>query len=77
MTYKDEAIAVESEIISEGYYTHIYFALKEKKKFILTEANDVEINNFFNEFWFALPDNKSIRTPTFFKVCDICERTGE
>jgi hypothetical protein len=26
-----------------------------------------------NDFWFLLPDNRSIRTPVFFQLCDIIE----
>lgn len=33
-----------------------------------------ELNYLWNEFWFCLPDEEHIRTPTFFKLCDLCER---
>jgi len=29
--------------------------------------------SLLNDFWFRLPDNMSIRTATFFKLCDILE----
>lgn len=32
-----------------------------------------ELNRLWNEFWFVLPDNASIRTETFFKLCDLAE----
>ena len=31
------------------------------------------IGDWCQEFWLALPDNKEIRTRTFFLVCDIAE----
>lgn len=30
-----------------------------------------------NNFWFALPDNKSIRTPVFFQLCGVIEDANE
>jgi hypothetical protein len=37
------------------------------------QYSKTELNRLWNEFWFVLPDNASIRTETFFKLCDLAE----
>ena len=37
------------------------------------KIDDHKLVTFWNDFWMILPDNWSIRTQTFFRICDIAE----
>ena len=37
------------------------------------QYSKTELCTLWNNFWFALPDNGSIRNSTFFKLCDLAE----
>ena len=40
---------------------------------ITNETSPESICNFWNEFWFNLPDGEEIRTYPFFLICDLAE----
>lgn len=40
---------------------------------LATSQDIILVTKFFQKFWEALPDNKSIRVYPFFTVCDLAE----
>lgn len=40
---------------------------------VATSEDVVLVTRFFQKFWEALPDNKSIRRYPFFTICDLAE----
>ena len=57
------------------YYTNLFERVCGPATYHLhTKPNAIAL---LNNFWFALPDSKSIRTPVFFQLCGIIEDAGE
>jgi hypothetical protein len=57
------------------YYTNLFERVCGPATYHLhTNPNAISL---LNNFWFALPDSKSIRTPVFFQLCNIIEDAGE
>lgn len=78
MNYKQKASDVAQEIIRERFYTELFLKVLEANGMtlqgVINQEYGVErVISRFNAFWAVLPDSASIRTSTFFKVCDIAE----
>jgi len=43
----------------------------------MRQSSDSEICAFWNDIYFALPDNAGIRQPPFFRLCDLAEGTED
>jgi hypothetical protein len=57
------------------YYTNLFERVCGPATYHLhTNPNAISL---LNDFWFALPDGKVIRTPVFFQLCNIIEDAGE
>lgn len=67
--------ALVAAIYENNYYTSLF------ERVCGPDVNALPTNpnaiSLLNNFWFALPDNKSIRTPVFFQLCDVIEDAGE
>lgn len=61
-------------VYENDYYINILDSLLNEVSSDNSEINTAEdIVNFWNRFWFALPDNKAIHRNPFYQICDICE----
>jgi len=70
----------EQNVHSTNYYTELYATLLSNRKWttIATESATLEaLYIFLSDFWAALPDNMSIRTNTFFELCDLMDDIGQ
>ncbi len=59
------------EIIATDYYSELLQPIVES--YAYQPLTPVMINEFWNDFWYALPDSSVIHGPTFNKVCDLCD----
>ena len=79
-SYVDHHMETIGEVFAQDYYVKIFLKIVESKNStvekILALDNADEICTFWNDFWFALPDNMSIRREPFFEVCDLAEGSG-
>ena len=76
------AKALLIKIFETDYYPSTLSRVADRYGITLTtyafdSASDEEIIDFFNAFWFALPDGPEIRRDPFFDLCDICEEVYE
>jgi hypothetical protein len=67
---------VYNEVYSNDYYVSLFEQVCEKygglgESFGLQDPE--KINSFWNDFWYALPDTKSIRRAPFGEICDLAE----
>ena len=79
---RERATKLIDRFRDEGYYFPSFMALAVRRGFLPPPnfgegKTDAEIINFFNDFWFALPDDPSIRVGPFFELCDLCEEIYE
>ena len=58
-------------VYENDYYINIFEYVKGKDYPELDTPRD--IINLWDDFWFALPDNKSIHRTPFYQICDIAE----
>ena len=61
-------------IYSTDYYVEIFnkiasFSLEK----VYDMEDEVEICRFWNNFWYALPDNQDVRREPFLLICDLAE----
>ena len=71
------------KVFDLNYFTNIFLSLLTSRPYstdsagnytyLLDLTDPVEICNFWNDFWEALPDNMSIRVDPFFDVCELAE----
>ena len=65
------------ELYAEQYYVSIFEGMLElygfSKESLMKLENLNNICEFWNSFWFSLPDSKSIRRSPFFVVCELAE----
>lgn len=73
---------LQAEILNERYFWTEY--CRALADYCLTFSDiddgavrDEELIQFWNTFWMELPDSNEIRTPTFFKLCDIAQEIFE
>ena len=76
----DEAVqkhrSVYSQVYDEDYYLDIFERVCENygglgNCFALQDP--LKINNFWNDFWYELPDSKHIHRNPFYDICDLAE----
>jgi hypothetical protein len=61
-------------IYSTDYYVEIFHKIASfSPEKVYDMEDEVKICDFWNTFWFALPDNKNIRREPFFLICDLAE----
>ena len=66
------------KVFDLNYFTNTFLELFDSDnadawKHLMELTDPVEICNFWNDFWEALPDNLAIRVPPFFDVCELAE----
>lgn len=69
---------LQAEILGENYYWAEYCRTLSDWDLTFSDIDDGQILDevliqFWNLFWLELPETKEIRTPTFFKLCNIAE----
>lgn len=64
-------------LVDAIYDTKYYVNILERLCYTPTLHNQSNAISILNEFWFALPDNSSIRTPVFFQLCDVIDGAEE
>lgn len=75
----NDAVALHRQVLQqvfdEEYFPHLAHRLMEAQRYSnIAETEDTgAICSFWNAFWFALPDQQYIRTPIFFRICDLAE----
>lgn len=74
MTYASDKI---SDLVTSIYKTEFYVHQLESLCDPATLSTNPRVLEILNDFWFKLPDNRSIRTNTFFKLCDVIELLQE
>lgn len=74
----NSVVEMHKSAINLIYQKDYYISLFEKlssfhvdKVFDMTDEE--KICSFWNDFWFSLPDNNSIRREPFFLICDLAE----
>ena len=77
--YQKDSKELMTEIFTVDYYTsrfvnQLSYLGMSKSKIENFQYSNAELHYLWNEFWFCLPDEEHIRTPTFFKLCDLCEQ---
>lgn len=65
-------------VYANDYYINLFEEIIHNSGYIypcnlLEEPNSSHICSFWNDFWFALPDNAAIRRPPFFSICEMAE----
>ena len=58
-------------VFDNNYYVDIFKEIRACK--FPTVLNEYDIIEFWNCFWFELPDSKEIHCQPFYMICDICE----
>ena len=76
--YQQRSLELLQEIYRLDYWSSRLTSCLERLKMTADgvkgfQYSKAELNHLWNEFWFVLPDNASIRTETFFKLCDLAE----
>lgn len=70
---------LQALIVKENYFVVEYGIVLAKygpdmvEKINSLEVEDSMVIDICQDFWEALPDNKSIRRPPFFELCNIAE----
>ena len=75
MLTKDN-VADEHHKLVEAIYAYDYYVKAfeyVQSSFDLNLDNPEHICAFWNNFWFALPDNPAIRRDPFNRICDMAE----
>mgnify|MGYP003621918122 CR=1 FL=1 len=77
--YQKASKDLMTEIFAVDYYSsrftnQLNYLGMSKSKIENFQYSHSDLNHLWNEFWFSLPDEEYIRTPTFFKLCDLCEQ---
>ncbi len=62
------------QIYAEDYFTHLWEKVWRTKPAPLTALTPAQGYKMFQDFWEALPDNKSIRRNPFYLICDLAEK---
>jgi hypothetical protein len=70
---EDKIKSLVEAIYDTSYFTRILERMCDPR----TLHTNPKAISILNEFWFALPDNSSIRTPVFFQLCDVIEGEEE
>ena len=73
VTTATEIAALVDSIYKTDYYVDLLQRLCDPS----TLHANPEAISILNRFWFSLPDDRSIRTPTFFRLCDVIENAAE
>lgn len=69
--YMAKVIVLERSIYANDYYVGLWEKMKEERD--ITCLSDVELCELLNDFWYVLPDSRSIHRPPFYALCDLCE----
>lgn len=77
-SYQERSAAVQAKIFATDYWPSRYSAVLQKHG--MTAENvakhlyeDRQLHAMWEDFWWYLPDNESIRVQPFFEICDLCE----
>lgn len=75
---KQKMVDLQDAIFKEKYYVDLYLKVLGKNNMSTASIDQSEFSNkaiikMTNDFWKALPDDKAIRRPPFFQLCDIAE----
>ncbi len=75
LTTQQQTIASLVEAIYDNdYYVTLFERVCGNPASLPTNPQAIRL---LNDFWFCLPDNRSIRTPVFFQLCDVIETAME
>lgn len=72
--YEIQISTLVDAIYDADYYVEIFERICGPDAKLLHENPNAM--NLLNNFWFALPDTRSIRTPVFFQLCDVIENAN-
>lgn len=68
--YMAKVIVLERSIYANDYYVGLWEKMKEERD--ITCLSDVELCELLNDFWYVLPDSRSIHREPFYELCDLC-----
>lgn len=66
------SLELHNKILDENYFVDLYKRVLFQCGNI-EDQTDEELIGMWNGFWEYLPDDKSIRRPPFFELCDLAE----
>ena len=69
--YMAKVIDLERSIYSNEYYVNLWEQVKDGRD--IKCLSDVTLCEMLNDFWYVLPDSRSIHRPPFNALCDLCE----
>lgn len=77
-SFAKRSAELQIEILQEDFYIERYKNVLKKHGLTIEQVQGEGLSKdtlhvIWESFWWALPDSPSIRTPIFFKVCDLCE----
>lgn len=57
------------------YYVRLFDQVRSGRSLeeLKSMSRGEEITSFWNQFWFDLPDNRTIHRQPFNEICEICE----
>lgn len=58
-------------VLAYDYYVTLFNQVKASSE--IDESDPQSITDFWNDFWFALPDSPAIHREPFNRICDIAE----
>lgn len=80
--YQNKSAEIQKKIYDTGYWPQRYEVCLKSLKITTSDvekktASEEKLCELWNEFWFAIPDNASIRIDPFFDICNLCEQSPE
>jgi len=78
--YQTESVRLMEEVFDIDYFVETFFFVLKMNAMTVDGIRKGKFSNtklltLWNRFWEYLPDTESIRTLTFFHLCDMCDGT--
>lgn len=75
---KEESARVLQEVIDTSYYLGALRLALSQSHMTIESIMDhrhsaSDLISFWNKFWYALPDSRSIQKYVFYKICNLAE----